>query len=435
MNIQDLGQNYNIQSSPMPTNIKDLGGNFETQSQNPPVQQHPDLLQKAGDFVNSIFPGKQVGQAIGTLGGLGVEKAKGLLGGQDNSKSYDTSAPSPLQVGGDIAQGALTVAAPNIGNGATALGRIGANAALGAGIGGTNAIAQGQGAGDVAKNAVIGGVTGGGLSAANEGATSLMKNLPTWFAKSALPKAKDGTIDYALSNKVKLGSTKTLLSNSDNAVNSYSSQIKGVLSHPEFANETGDVSNILPNVQSKFPNAGLEDSKVLSIVKNVAKGNATIVDKVAKGTATLAEQNSLRQELDRAVYPKFTDTPSLTFNKQVGKAFSDNLRANVQTSAPQTAPIFKEFAKELDLNKVLTKIDSKNNLKPTWQDFASAAAGYQAGGLKGAGEALVAERLLGSSGAKLGAAKALNQVSKVATPVFKAATQGLKAPVEKSATQ
>ena len=397
------------------------------QQQSKPAPQQNDLLNNPiTRGIQSVFPGKQVGQAIGTLGGLAIEKAKGLVGGQDNSKTYDTSAPSPLQVAGDVAQGALTVAAPNVGTGATALGRIGANAALGAGLGGAGAIAEGKSVGDIAKSTALGGVIGGGASAITEGVSKLAENLPNWFAKSALPKAKDGTIDYALGPNVKIGSTKTLLSNSDNAVNSYSSQIKGVLSHPQYANETGNVENIIPNIQNNFPNAGLEDSKIISIVKNVAKNNSTLVDKVANGTATLGEQNLLRQELDRAVYPKFTDTPSLTFNKQVGKSFADSLRGNVQTTAPETAPIFKEFAKELDLNKVLTKIDTNNNLKPTWKDYTSAAAGFQAGGVKGAMEAVLAERLLGSNAVRLATGKAIKGVAGTVGPVLNSAIQGSK---------
>lgn len=46
------------------------------------------------DFV----PGaKTLGASIGTLGGLAYEKLKGATGGQDNSKYYDTSAPTPWE--------------------------------------------------------------------------------------------------------------------------------------------------------------------------------------------------------------------------------------------------------------------------------------------------------------------------------------------------
>lgn len=57
-------------------------------------------IQKYGD----ITGGNKVGQAIGTLGGYGYEKLKGLLGGKDNSANYDLSAPSPLATAIDAAR-------------------------------------------------------------------------------------------------------------------------------------------------------------------------------------------------------------------------------------------------------------------------------------------------------------------------------------------
>ena len=51
-------------------------------------------------LVNIVPGAKTLGASIGTLGGLLYEKAKGALGGKDNSASYDTSAPSPLATTG-----------------------------------------------------------------------------------------------------------------------------------------------------------------------------------------------------------------------------------------------------------------------------------------------------------------------------------------------
>lgn len=45
-------------------------------------------------LINFVPGAKTLGESIGTLGGLAYEKAKGLFGGQDNSSTYDTSAPS-----------------------------------------------------------------------------------------------------------------------------------------------------------------------------------------------------------------------------------------------------------------------------------------------------------------------------------------------------
>lgn len=74
------------------------------------TQEKPDrILSRATGFMNAIFPGQQVGEAIGTLGGFGYEKAKGLFGGEDLSAEYSLEAPTPLQVAGDVARGAVMV--------------------------------------------------------------------------------------------------------------------------------------------------------------------------------------------------------------------------------------------------------------------------------------------------------------------------------------
>src|ERR1051326_4954903 len=223
---------------------KDASGNYVLKSAQQPAQPKPDLLQKTGDIVNSIFPGKQVGQAIGTLGGLAAEKIKGAFGGQDNSKFYDTSAPSPLQVGGDVAQGALMVAAPNIGAGESVGGRIAANTALGTGLGGAGAIAEGKGVGDVAKSTALGGAVGGGVSALGEGVRALTENLPKWLTNMALPKLENKNIPYAMEN-TKIGSLPALQKQSSASMENYESQIQGILSHPEFKSVAEDSGSIL----------------------------------------------------------------------------------------------------------------------------------------------------------------------------------------------
>lgn len=464
------------------------------------VENKPSLLQRASDVVSSIFPGKQVGQSIGTLAGLGISKAQGT------SDFYNTEAPSPLQVAGDVAQGALTVAAPNIGTGGTALGRIAANSALGVGLGSTGAVSEGQGAGDVAKAGVIGGVAGGVISAGTEAIGSLVRNAPRWFAKSALPKLDDKNIEFALQKPI--GSTKNMLDQSNKSAKIYNSQIDNILSHPQYATDTGvddiaremvnkhlitantavkelgkkeinklggmqsliqqtktdiadgllaegktevsklvseiDLSKIknldelsraikvrtslLGDVINKVPNAQLDENGLVNVIKRVAPNNKSLVDKVIDGKASLFEKNTLRKELDMATRKAYTDNPQLTFNKSLGKAFADSLRNNVQTAAPETAPIFSEFSKELDLNKVLRIIEKKNDLKPTWQDFASAYAGYQVGGVKGALGGLLTERVLKSTGAKMGIAKGIQTLGKTA-PNVGDVVQGVKAPI------
>lgn len=411
--------------------------------------QKENYLQKVGTFVNKIFPGKQVGEAIGTLGGLGITAAKEKLGmvPQGTTAQYDTSSPTPLQVGGDIAQGALTVAAPGI-SGESALGKIGANAALGAGLGAAGGIANKGSVKDVVKQGAIGGATGGAFSAVGEGMKYLSENAPRWFTKLALPKLKDipdstylannaggftrtpqDIVNYTLEN-TKAGSLKSIYNKSNRTISSYGNQIQGVLKLPHYADETGKVSDIIPNVISQLPNAELDSNGIANIVKRVVPGSKSLVDKVAKGTANLAEQNALRSQIDQATKKIFTDSPNVSFAKEVAAKMANSLRTNVKTTAPETTGLFSQLSQELNLNNAIEQAAKKKRLLG---DLIAGGAGFAKGGLKGSLEAIAIERGLRSPEARLIAAKGIRQVSKAA-PAVSAITKAVKAPVIKSIT-
>lgn len=130
--------------------------------------------------IMDFFPGKKTGEAIGTLGGLGMTAAKEAVGAAPAGATaqYDTSAPTPLQVAGDVAQGALMVAPgmggrsvfgkvlPNIPLAGSALGRIGQAGVYGGGLGLSGSLAEGNTdigtlAKDTGRGALTGAVTGG----------------------------------------------------------------------------------------------------------------------------------------------------------------------------------------------------------------------------------------------------------------------------------
>lgn len=385
-----------------------------------PVEQPKNnVLQKVTNTVNDIFPGKKVGEAIGTLAGAGIAKAKG------NYDQYDLSAPTPLQVAGDVAQGALTVAAPSIG-GKTPLARIGANAAVGAGLGGTNAISEGKNIKEVAKDTALGGAIGGGLSTAGELVAGAVQKVPKWLTKYALPKLKDGNIEYALEN-TKVGTLKSVYNKSNQAVSNYGDEIKTILSSPKYSQEVGNVGSVVSNTLQDLPDAQLDQKKLVSIVKSVAPQAKTLVDKVADGTATVQEQNSLRQVIDKATKKIFTDNPSVSFNKEVAAKLANQLRNNVQSTATETAPVFAKFSQELDLNNAILQAAKKRRVLG---DLIAGGAGFASGGLKGAAIAIAAERTVRSPSALLAGAKAIRATGK-ALPVAKA----LKAPIIKKVTK
>lgn len=401
-----------------------------------PGSQFPTpTLEGVGKVVNSIFPGKQVGEAIGTLGGLGVTAAKEKLGlaPKGSTSQYDTTAPTPLQVAGDIGQGALMVAAPNIGNGATVAGRIGANATLGAGIGATGAIKEGQKPSEVLKQAAIGGAIGGGASALGEGTKALAENLPKWLTKAALPKIDNKNIDYAIEN-TKIGGLKSIAKKSSDSISNYENQVQGVLSHPEFKNVAIDTNSVLDSAISKFPNSQYTPQDLIKNAENIAPNVGKLIQKMDAGQVNIQELNSIRKELDAATKSVYISLNRPPEAKLLGASLANSIRDYVQSTAPETAPIFSNYSKEIGLNKAIQAAIKKGETKVSFRDVVAAGAGFTHSGLTGALEALLLERGLSSSAGQLIAAKGIDAASKVAIPAVSTAFQGLKAPIIKKIT-
>lgn len=162
----------------------------------PKVGQTPEKTfgEKLSSGIQKIFPGQKVGQAIGTLGGY-------LKTPQAQKEFYDTSAPTPGQVLADVAQGALTIGTGGIAKPTTAISKVAGlgserlaratiptartagkrilqNTAIGAGFGGTGAIAEGEDLRGVVKSTLIGAGAGLGLGLAGEGISAVAKLKP-----------------------------------------------------------------------------------------------------------------------------------------------------------------------------------------------------------------------------------------------------------------
>lgn len=390
-----------------------------------PEKPKTDLLTKAGSIANAIFPGKQVGQAIGTLVGAGIAKAKGQY------ENYDLSAPTPLQVGGDIAQGALTVASPGVGRGATALSRIGANTALGAGLGATGAIAKGQDTKEAIKQGAIGGAIGGVVSGVGEGVRAFTENLPKWLTKAALPKLENKNLDYAL-NRVKVGSLKNIQQRSGDAIRGYEDDIQGILNRIEVPTNT---QSVLDDAVSNFPNAEYTADDLINNAKNIAPKVSKLITKFQKGEISVQELNTIRKELDQATKSVYTSLNRPPEAKTLGASLANSMREYVKKIAPQTIPVFDDYSKEIGLNKAIAAAVKKGEQKITFKDIIAGGAGFSQGGLKGALTAIIAERLLVNPAGQLGTAKLLQEATRKASPVGTALIQGGKAPLIKSSNR
>lgn len=134
------------------------------------------FLQKAENIVGSIFPGKKVGQAIGTAIATGITGAKY---GKEAALDVASTTPKVSEVLGDVAQGALTIGGLKAPIPGGVLGRLGQSSTLGAGLAGTGAIAEGKNIEEVVKDTATGAATGLVL----QGAFEALPALGSWLGK------------------------------------------------------------------------------------------------------------------------------------------------------------------------------------------------------------------------------------------------------------
>lgn len=149
-------------------------------------------------FIQAAFPGKEVGQSIGTLAGYGVTAIKEKLGlvPKGTTDAYDLSAPTPLQTAADAANiVASTVGGEAIGGIETGIGRIAATAGVSALSGAAGTIAGGDNSiKDVGTNAAIGGVVGGALGGISEGVSAIKGSLASKTGDELAAMARDPNV-------------------------------------------------------------------------------------------------------------------------------------------------------------------------------------------------------------------------------------------------
>lgn len=193
-----------------------------------------DTLGKMTRVATTLFPGEKIGEAIGTLGGYGYVKAKDLIKGTDVASQYDLSAPTPLQVAGDVAQAGLMVA-PGLGpvkafgktvpalnfvsktKGATGLlSNLARSTAYGSAYGLSGGLASGATDKETLKrDAIIGGALGLATGTASAVLNKLSKTVPQRIAQKYL------NVDSVTAKKLVtrgLGTPKSMLRESNQAL-------------------------------------------------------------------------------------------------------------------------------------------------------------------------------------------------------------------------
>lgn len=352
-----------------------------------------DALQTATDIVGSIFPGKQVGEAIGTLGGYLLSPHK---------DQYDLSAPSPLQVAGDVAQGALTVGAGGLGKGAgllgdqilghtipfanaakTGLGTLARTTAAGAGIGASGALAQGEtDPGKIAQGGLIGGIIGGGLGAVGGAAKTLSntRNVESIIANRSkeLQKLED---NYSVIRKVTSAAqkqgidVKNILANTDllqnavdetgtirtqNAIQELNDFIKPqediisrTLARDGQRISLTDVEKTLTNAVNDSGVQGGALTRALQNVKDDIAGYALKADKEGYVPLSLIHD----AKVDKYANINYLNPETKRVDKVIAKALKQIVEKN--TTSVDAKALNKELSQHYSVLNLLEKLDGK----------------------------------------------------------------------------
>lgn len=362
------------------SDIKLVVDDFVSKYQNESVIETPqpkkDLLQKTGDVVNKIFPGKQVGEAIGTLAGYALSKDK---------KNYSLNAPKPLQVAGDIASGGAMVAGLKVPSPTGVLAKAGQLAGLSALGGAGGSAAGGGGVKDILKSAFISGTIGAGISLVASGAgkaiSSLTKKAPAKIYNTTIKtplqdtkKAilyKGETLGQDLVKRGIKGSDEGLFKQAISQIDENEDKLQSILSKSKHVISRGEIEPYLDDlISTKQATPGLlEDAeKVRAILKEFPE------------EIPIAEANQIKRNLYRALDDiAFKIDPNLSTKKEAMKAIAKGIKTEIEnkTAGEAGVDVVKNINKELQVfgalkNRTLDKIArlNKNNLLGLGDMFA-----------------------------------------------------------------
>lgn len=407
------------------------GGQVQADPSNPSstANQTPVEQPKHG-FLSSLAHG--VIEPVATMVARPLQAGAELLGASEEDVNKVTKdiagdwvAPVPHNYGDvakDVGRAAQTVALGMPAKGILGAAAMGATSGAGAGLEETGTL----------EGAAKGGLFGAGAGAIGGGIAKVLESIPSRLAQDAFKNMSPEEVQKALQEK-SIGSAANLLKQSQKAVANYGSQIDDILTKTQNAGG-GDFA--VRATTNQFPEFIGKESKMIQKIKSLVpagydvglagKGwdRSTIlsyIDKIANGTATLWEKNRVRSVIDGATaggYAKLARSLNPSAGHDLAMTFAGALRSEVQQSAPETVPIFEEFAKEMGIKKAIEKIASKKaGGLIQWRDIVPYLAGSAIGGLPAGLLGIAANRVAQSPATEFAVAKGLQGLNKGITPV------------------
>lgn len=382
-----------------------------------------DLLAKSSDIVGKIFPGKKVGESIGTLAGYALSK---------NKEFYDTSAPTPLQVAGDVVAGATTIAGLKAPIPATTLGRIGQTATLGGTLSSSQAVAEGKDVGQVVNEGVKGAVTGAVVQGVFEAVPAVIKLFGTKSSEaskalreknlrlSPLQKEKlnskvDDVVNYLSANKAK-GNPQQQYKFISDKYDGIENQVQKVLktSGKNYSKQEilDAIDEIPTNYATEFDNPEVYDQLIKKTDKLKEYLNKNFGDSIPS-----TKLNQFKRSYMKNGYNKAGDAIS----NEASLAIGDSLYTKLLSDIPQLQTLNKEYQTILIGKKILGKALGRNELGLIGNLVSSAGGaivGGAIGGPVGSATGTIigpkVGKIVGGTAARTQYARALEQLSKIA---------------------
>lgn len=427
-----------FQGQPTAADVEEIANQLKITPVQKTIKPNTTLLNKVTKVTNAISPGGKIGESIGTLAGYGVTAAKERFGlaPKGATAAYDLSAPKPLQVGADIASGALNVAGfKGVGTAGSFLSRVAKTFGIGAGIGAAETIKNGGTAQQAMSSGLKTGAFGAAFPVVGAGLRLTgrqINSLPDRFLNSALGRSKpqilkeiasgrkDTLNNYILQNKP-VGTARQLAADSASAIKKIDAAIQSKLS--TASRKSGAAvsigrNNILDTV-AQTPDAKgalMNRADIYGIVTRLAPQTKRLLQ---KPSLTLEEANSLRKAVDRTLGDRAFLMGQLGNDKTILKSFANTLRETVKTKAPpEVRGLFSEYANEIQFRDALLgqiAQKSKNQVLSFGDVLGGTIGGIAGGGIPGAVVGIAGRRVVESVPFKIGSAKLLNAVSKVGT--------------------
>lgn len=366
-----------------------------------------DFLQKAGDVVNTLFPGKAVGGVIGTLAGKAVTAGKEALGyaPKGATKAYDSTLPTGKQVAGDfISQAAMF--APGAGAGARLATKVGVGAATGYALDvgnklgdtkktTTQQLTPGIGTALGATLPIIGAVIGKGLKSAPQALERTNLRMTPVDKQNMARQGKD-IVEFMTEKKV-VGSPEARYAKMSVLYDDMEKQVQEVVKGSGVSFNKNELIDEVSKIPEKFSDdiAGYDDAvgasdKIVSFLKRKAPEfiPADLLNTYKRGLFKRAYSKNNTDVLNESLHA-------------AGSLFNEKLRQAV----PALESLNQEYGNIILAKKILFKATTRPQVGLVGKLAGSgvgAAVGGTIGGGIGAGVGIIAgeqaaSKLLGTA--------------------------------------